>query len=73
MTGKRWREVVETFVTSLEHDLAIELKWEDGLDIFSRTSRENGVLNVKLDCVDRHIKEFKEQYLNRETADDFDE
>ena len=73
MTNKEWRRVAEDLISKLEYEMSIDPKWEDGLDTFHRTCRENGAMKEKLFCIQNHIDKFKEVYLNRERCNDFDE
>lgn len=73
MTNKEWRRVAEDLISKLEYEISIDHKWEDGLDTFQITCRENGAMKEKLFCIQNHIDKFKSVYLNREHCNDFDE
>ena len=74
MTGKQWRKTVEYFVNDLESALSIgfnaQPKDEPQID---RILREKAEEQTRIIIAKAKIEAFKTVYLNRETADDFDE
>ena len=73
MTGKEWRREVERFVENLEHELSWESTPKENESSTERLFRAKAEAEIRVFCATSVINSFKDKFLDRETADDFDE